>query len=449
MDMNRYLLGTFAAGMIGAAVKAADAPAVLAVRSADAAQAQPAVQSTPVNSNSSVAPPASPTVTAASGSGENGGILSDAAGTGARDRALEPYGSAEFLLFKVRKGPAPPLVAIISPQASDTAAQTGQLPAGSIINIANQFGTDPGTFSGLKAMAGVWLDSCATWGVEVGYNQLFRESDRYSIASGGIPVIGRPFYDVAALQPAFLQYSVPNGLQRGYIRYDAPTQLVGGDVNLRYNGLAIFADRTEYLLGFRYLNLRESLGIGSGVAIFNPAFPAPVLTRTIDSSEFFRAKNDFYGAQIGSESHFVNGCWSLDVGGKLAMGTVRQDVVISGFAIDNRVGQPTQFLPNQSAMYVQRSNAGQYDRYIFGVLPEFFVRAGYQLTSKVRATVGYDLIGLSNVIRAGGAIDGNVNPNITPFIVRNQPSDWVRPVFGFQGSEFWAQGLTLGLTVNY
>lgn len=441
--MNRYFLGSFAFGMMVAAAAAADAPATLAVRSLDSSSAQ----STPAKTAADVAPPASPAATAVSGAGECSAILAGTDST--RNRALEPYGSFEYLVFKIRNGPAPPLVSIISPQAANTAIQTGNLPPNSVINIANQFGTDPGTFSGIKAMAGLWLDECATWGVEVGYNQLFRQSDQFSIASGGIPVIGRPYFDVAALQPAFLRYTDPNGLQRGYIRTDAPSQLVGGDINVRYNGLAIFADRTEYLLGFRYMNLREAVGIQSGVSFFAPTPFAPVLTQAIDSTELFRAKNDFYGAQIGSESHFYYGKWSFDVGGKLAMGTVRQDVQISGASIVTTPGQPTQYIPNESALYVQRSNAGQYDRYIFGVLPEFFLRAGYQVTSRVRATVGYDLIGLSNVIRAGSAIDGNVNPNLTPFIVRNQPSDWVRPIFGFQGSDFWAQGLTLGLTVNY
>jgi hypothetical protein len=82
-------------------------------------------------------------------------------------------------------------------------------------------------------------------------------------------------------------------------------------------------------------------------------------------------------------------------------------------------------------------------------MPEFILRLGYQLSEKVRATIGYDVFGISNVALPGSAIDTRVNPNNTQFIVRGAPSTLPNPVFSFVGNTWWAQGITAGIVVNY
>jgi Putative beta barrel porin-7 (BBP7) len=128
---------------------------------------------------------------------------------------------------------------------------------------------------------------------------------------------------------------------------------------------------------------------------------------------------------------------------------VHQQVRIDGGSVRNTAGEPTEVFPNQSILYVQRTNAGRYSHDRFGLLSEVLVRLGYQITSHVRATVGYDLLALTSVVRPGAAIDEGVNPSNTRFIVVRQPSTELRPVFLFRGTDFWAQGLTAGLAVAY
>lgn len=356
------------------------------------------------------------------------------------------YGSAEYLALWMRSGPTPPLVQVISPESAMFAIQTGELPPNATIDVFPDGGTDPGTFSGARGVLGLWLDSCPTWGVEVGYTQIFRQSDQFEAVSGGIPVLGRNFFDVAAQRNAFLRYTNPNGSQTGYIRVDAPTQAVGGEANVRYHGLAILADRTEYIAGVRYFNLKEFVSIDSG-SQFRDAMGA--VTTSYDSTETFAARNEFYGGQIGMDSHFYYGSWTLDVGSKLALGSISQRVGIEGSTTVTRPGQPTEFYPNQSLLYVQPTNAGSYSRNEFAVMPEVSIRLGYQLTDRIRATIGYEFIGISSVVRAGSAIDVNVNPNNTQFIGTNRPSNAPNPVFGFNGTEWWAQGISAGLAMNY
>jgi len=52
-------------------------------------------------------------------------------------------------------------------------------------------------------------------------------------------------------------------------------------------------------------------------------------------------------------------------------------------------------------------------------------------------------------MRAGSAIETNVNPNNTQFIVNTRPSNAPNPLFRFSNSDWWAQGFTAGLVVNY
>jgi hypothetical protein len=346
----------------------------------------------------------------------------------------------------MRSGPTPPLVQVVSPESALFAIQNGELPPNATVDIFPDGGTDPGTFPGVRGILGLWLDSYPTWGFEIGYLQIFRESDQFEAFSGGIPVIGRNFFDVSAQRNAFLRYTHPDGSQTGYIRIDAPTQAVGGEANVRYQGLTILADRTEYLAGFRYFNLKESLTISSG-SQFRDAFGN--VTTSFDSTESFATRNEFYGGQVGVDSHYYWGCWTLDLGSKIAFGTVSQRVGIVGSTTVTQPGQPTEFYPLQSLLYVQPSNAGSYSRDEFAVMPEVSIRLGYQLTQRIRATIGYQFIGISSVVRPGSAIDVNVNPNNTRFVVANQPSNAPNPVFGFNGTEWWAQGISAGLSMNY
>jgi hypothetical protein len=416
------------------------APAKLAVRST---ATQPAASTA-----AAVAPSAIPAITTDISAAPLGPVSTDGVHwPEPKDRvAGRVYGSVEYFLAWMRKGTNPALVQVVSPENANIAIMTGQLPPNATADVFGDGGTDPGTFSGARGTLGVWLDECSNWGAEVVYTQIFRQSDQFGIVSAGIPVIGRNFIDVSDNRSAFLRYTNPNGSQQGFISVSAPTEAYGGEFNVRYHGCSIFADRTEYLSGFRYFNLREALSIDSGAQFLSPA---GAVTQTFDSLESFRTRNEFYGGQMGVESHFYRGCWTLDLCGKLAMGNVHQDVSIQGGTLVTQPGAPAQFFPNQSLLFVQPTNAGQYDRNIFAVMPEFILRLGYQLSEKVRATIGYDVFGISNVALPGSAIDTRVNPNNTQFIVRGAPSTLPNPVFSFVGNTWWAQGITAGIVVNY
>jgi putative beta barrel porin BBP7 len=317
------------------------------------APAKPAVRSTTTQAPASIAatavPSAIPAITTDISAAPAGPVTTDGVNWPEPKNRVNGrvYGSAEYFLAWMRKGTNTGLVQTVSPADANVAIQTGELPPNATADIFGDGGTNPGAFSGVRGSLGVWLDECSNWGAEVVYTEIFRQSDGFNIVSPGIPVIGRNFIDVSANRQSFLRYTNPNGTQQGFINVDAPSQAVGGEFNIRYAGCAIFADRTEYLSGFRYFNLREALSIDSGSRFLTPA---GAVTSMFDSSEFFRTRNEFYGGQSGFESHFYRGCWTLDVAGKIAMGNMHQEVLIQGSTTATQPGLPPQFFPNQSLL---------------------------------------------------------------------------------------------------
>ena len=81
------------------------------------------------------------------------------------------------------------------------------------------------------------------------------------------------------------------------------------------------------------------------------------------------------------------------------------------------------------------------------MVPELGVRAGVQVTEHARVFVGYNFLYMSNVVRAGDQIDLRVNPNqLAP---NNSLGGPALPAFTPKTTDFWAQGISLGLELRY
>lgn len=355
------------------------------------------------------------------------------------------FGSVDYILFKLRRNPTPALVQVIPANLADFQANGGDLPPGAATTIYGQEGVGGDARSGMRIHAGAYLNPAKTWGFDGSYLQVFQESDQFTVASAGVPVIGRGFIDVGVNQPAFLRYTSPDGLAAGIISVNSPVEMYTFDANLRGQGCALFGERADYLAGFRYLNLRDSVTINSAVAIRDQIGATPFV---IASHESFRATNQFYGGQVGFDSIAHCGRIAFQVTGKFAMGWVDQDVRIEGFAATGG-NQPPQLFPNQSILYVQPTNVGQFSRSRFAVMPELALQVGFQITPRLRAMVGYDIMTVTSVERSGAAINEAVNPARTQFIQVRQDSNAIQPVFAWGGTDFWAHGLTTGLAFSF
>src|SRR4029077_4144385 len=96
------------------------------------------------------------------------------------------------------------------------------------------------------------------------------------------------------------------------------------------------------------------------------------------------------------------------------------------------------------------SNSGRFHDSEFAVIPEVGLQVGYQFNPYVRAFVGYDFLYWSDVARPGDQIDLGVNPAQRPARRSAGPlTGPARPAFTPQQTDFWAQGLEVGLEVRY
>jgi hypothetical protein len=347
------------------------------------------------------------------------------------------YGGIEYLLFGFRPGASPALIQILPNSA---------FPPGGGAPDATQAVTVFGdainykAVNGVRAELGYWVTD--SFGLELSYAGFEQKTASYRIDSPGDPSIGRFLHDSTgpADRNTYLIFARPGG-ESGFIDASSPIEFWTFDVNVRTNGYSIFSERTNYLYGFRYADLRDSVVVNDFASLNNGS------GITIEGQDSFAARNKFYGGQVGINSWFDCGCgFSFDITGKLALGGTQQQADISGYTIVRTNGVVTQNTPGH--VLTQTSNIGSYDRNRFAAMPELIMRLGYS-TGRMNFTLGYNFIAISSIVRAGNTIDENVNPNLSPIIPAANPSNEQRPAFNFNATDFWAQGLSLGVSLKY
>ena len=134
--------------------------------------------------------------------------------------------------------------------------------------------------------------------------------------------------------------------------------------------------------------------------------------------------------------------------GKVALGATHQEVRISGTTDFTDPGVAP--VRQQGGLLALPTNIGSYSRDQFSVVPEIGINVGRQVTDHLRLFAGYTLLYWSGVVRPGDQIDFGVNPTQLP--TPTGPGTLVgeaRPAFAFRNTDLWAQGVNLGLELNW
>lgn len=286
--------------------------------------------------------------------------------------------------------------------------------------------------------------------IQAEYFGLGTATDSFLAQSGGAPVVGVPYVDVHGFANS------PDGetaLAHSPIRWVAKSQLDGGGVLFRRTlccnegcgpswlncGSVPTSSRFEALLGYRYLQLRESLeGDYRGTA----GQPAT----TFEIQDNFRTFNQFNGVDFGVQWKGRRGYWSMDGLLKMSVGNVREIVRISGSSTFSQNGVVLGG-PISSGLLAAPSNIGDYSKDAFAIVPEVGANLGYQLTKRIQLRAGYTFIYWSRMVRPGQQIDRDVNPDNVPALNSGRPSLGTspnRPQFNFVETDYWLQGLNLG-----
>lgn len=314
---------------------------------------------------------------------------------------------------------------------------------------------DFGASYGLRLGAGCWLPWSRRFGIESDFFVLEKRSEGVGISSGanGAPLSAHPFLNAQTGREEAEGISA-DGLFAGSSAISISSRVQGCETNFvantwRGGGLVV-----DVLFGLRSLVLNETLTIednlvplGNGV-LFIQGTTAVNPPNHLTNFDIFRARNQFFGPQVGSRLDWHCGRVGVGLSGKLALGSTRQAMAINGGTSLATTAGPIFTVPG--GIYAQSTNSGEFVRGACTVVPEIGLNLGMQMAPGLEARLGYNFIYWNNVARPGKQLDHTLNPRVVPsdgnFGAGGGPS---RPIFNFDGSDFWAQGITFRLEYRY
>jgi len=321
----------------------------------------------------------------------------------------------------------PPLV------TSSPPGSNGTLPTSAVLFGGKSIDTDGR--NGGRVSLGYWLDSEHRLGLDAGLILLgFNDGTHFSAASSGSPLLARPFVNVLTGANDSLLIAAP-GIVTGAVSVASGNRLQSGSFGLRRNWRRTHGYHIDLVAGYRYFRFQDTLTIANTEQPTSPIFPPGTV---INGMDHFSANNTFHSGEAGLEGALHHGHWSLDLGGRVALGDLHNDSKIAG---STQVGSTT-FVGNLLAL---SSNIGSRSKDSFAVLPQVHATARYSF-GKVSIGVGYSFLYLSEVLRTGGQIDLNVNPSLLPPATSGGPAS-PQPVMHQTG--FWAHGISAGLQLHF
>jgi hypothetical protein len=387
-------------------------------------------------------PPASPTSPAVTVAPPVAGVPFDAS-------PAEPAGDrgwvdAEFLLWWMRGQSLPALVTTSPAGTPITAA--GVLGPNTTTVLFGDSSSNTGARAGGRIVGGVWIGDGQIFGVEGYFLMLSAKATNFSATSSGSTILARPFINALGDTPAAVRVAFPGEFSGTVDAEVATTGLIGTGILMRTNLLCGGNCRLDALGGYRYLRFSDRLGVSQDQTALAGNPDLLVAGTHITAGDQFAAKNNFNGADFGLDGEFRRGPLSLNLVGKLAVGFNQQDVDIFGATTVTVPG--TAPVTSAGGLLALSSNIGHFSRGSeVSVIPDFEAKIGYQVTQRLRATVGYSILYWDNVVRAADQVDRVVNPNLLPNSgTTGGPGN---PLFIFHRDNLWVQGLEFGLEFRF
>lgn len=355
------------------------------------------------------------------------------------------YGRIEAIYWWTDGMFTPALVTTSPPGTTRANAGVLGVPGTSIL-FGNTGLNNDGRFGGRVSM-GYYINRACGAAIEGDYFSLGDANDNFNASSPGNPILARPFYDILQGTESSELVAFPNVLS-GSVDVQSSTRFSGGGIRGRWN-LCGCDDcdpcngcswRTGVTAGYRHYYLADSLQVTETLVSTDTANPGNFLVR-----DNFNTYNNFDGFEIGGIMEGRNGRWSWELLSRTAIGNTNSKVDIAGFTDATQNGVTTR---GTGGLLAQRTNIGSYERDAFAIAPQLEATLGLQLTSVWRVTFGYTFIYWSNVVRAGQQIDRDINTNLLP--PETVPfAGPLRPAFAFNDTDFWAQGINLGLDARW
>ena len=349
------------------------------------------------------------------------------------------WDSMEYLLWWPKAHPLPPLV---------TASRSGLPPVlgnpGTTLLVGNRALANQ-DISGGRFTLGSAINEDQTLGAELTYFFLGSRTLHETIRNGnGYQAVGLPFLNATTGREDVFPLAAP-GISSGSVFVTTTTRVQGAEANMVANLHDGKSLRLNGLVGYRFLQVHEGLTLEQMRVQFGvPGSFGPIYDQ-------FDGHNRFHGGQLGLHAD-ISGKWFFcELTGKCALGQVFEVVRIDGASTTYTPvlgGISAQHAPG--GVFALPTNIGRITQTAFAVVPEGIFKVGIKLGDAGRFFVGYNFLYLSDAVRPGDQVDRTINP--TQIAALNPGGGLAgldRPRGLFNHSDFWVQGLILGLETRY
>jgi len=363
----------------------------------------------------------------------------------APEHPLGPLGPSwdtlELLYWWPTHQPIPPLVYGSNSGVPSLVGGNGSLLAG-----GHAISSQPS--AGGRFTLGYSLNNAQTFGLEGTYlflgTRSFNETVR-NFAGSPIQSFGLPYTNASTGASELLLLGQGSGTQ-SFLNLSTSVRVQGGEINTVANVFDEKNVKLNFLLGWRNFQTYEGLSIAQTQYRYTGA------GGVFQTADQFDARNSFNGGQLGLYADVRRGIVFCELTTKVAFGQNYEVVKTGGMThllLPGVGGAISQTYPG-SGVYVQPSNLGRTASGVFAILPEGTIKFGFRLGDSGRLYVGYSFLYLTDAVRPGDQIDRTLYTTQVPLVSGTGPvytSD--RPARIFTHSDFWVQGVVIGLETRY
>jgi hypothetical protein len=318
-------------------------------------------------------------------------------------------------------------------------------------------------FAGTRVTFGYSLGNDHRVALEASGFALQQQSAGYAAYSDatGSPIINIPVYNTISYTPGGRpgglppnEDGLPASLPSDPKRFDGNAGVFMGGVKIS-NSLQLWgAEATGVislyrspswevsgLVGARYLDLSETFQLdyeSKGVS-------GQYKTSIGAANDTFDTRNQFVGATLGLRGRYATGRLSVDLSGRVALGVSHQIEDVTGGFWSSFLGKSS---TGHEGVFAQPANEGRSSMNSFAVVPDAQIKIGYALTPRLRATIGYDFLYYSSVLRPGDQISHYV-PKGQTFQQGGTTDSTTSPARYSATTDFFAHGFTVGLEYRF
>ncbi len=315
--------------------------------------------------------------------------------------------------------------------------------------------------NGGGADLGAWFTDYQGFGIEGGFFVMESANKEFNFSgtgAAGSPIIVRPFFDVLSGQQAVLPIAAP-GLFSGSatgatssVQCDSG-RFAGANIDFIGNIGCGPTGRFDFLIGYRYLTLDDRFGMESTTAATDGLLLAQGTAALASITDRIDTSSRFNGFDVG-----LRGEWHWDrllvrATAKVAFGASDENATLTGQT--SLLSPPTVAFPAgiptvaPGGFLVRPSNSGTTSTEQFAVVPELGLTLGYQVFDWMRFTVGYSFLYWSNVARSGDQVNLSINRLEVPALTAPTGFTPLQPLATIHCTDFWAQGLNVGLEFRF